>query len=109
MIDWERVAELKDEVGDDDFAEIADLFLAEVEEVVTRLIAVPDIGRLAEDFHFLKGSAINLGFSDFARLCQTGERLAAAGRGAEVGLGELADSFARSRRAFADGAAKQAA
>ena len=36
MIDWERVAELKDEVGDDDFAEIADLFLAEVEEQLAR-------------------------------------------------------------------------
>ncbi len=109
MIDWERVAELKDEVGDDDFAEIADLFLAEVEEVVTRMIASPDVGRLSEDLHFLKGSAINLGFSEFARLCQAGERLAAGGRGAEVGLAELANSFAMSRRAFEDGSARRAA
>ena len=109
MIDWERVAELKAEVGDDDFAEIADLFLAEVEEVVTRMIASPDAGRLSEDLHFVKGSAINLGFSEFARLCQTGERLAAGGRGAEVGLAELADSFAMSRRVFAEGAARRAA
>ena len=78
MIDWERVAELKAEVGDDDFAEIAVLFLAEVEEVVSRLIASPVVERLAEDCHFLKGSAVNLGFTAFARLCQIGERLAAA-------------------------------
>jgi HPt (histidine-containing phosphotransfer) domain-containing protein len=109
MIDWERVEELKAEVGEDDFAEIADLFLAEVEEVVTRLMSAPDVERLAEDCHFLKGSAVNLGFSEFARLCQIGERLAAAGRGAEVGLAELAESFAASRRAFFDGAARRAA
>ena len=109
MIDWERVGELRAEVGEDDFAEIAELFLAEVEEVIDRLVTAPDVQRLSEDCHFLKGSAVNLGFSDFAGLCQDAERLAQAGRGDEVRLADLADSFARSRSAFFDGAARQAA
>ena len=109
MIDWERVGELRAEVGEDDFAEIAELFLAEVEEVVTRLLTAPEADRLAEDCHFLKGSAVNLGFAEFARLCQAGERLAQVGRGAEISISELADSFERSRRAFFEGAAQCAA
>lgn len=109
MIDWERVGELRAEVGEDDFAEIAELFLAEVEEVVNRLMTAPKAESLAEDCHFLKGSAVNLGFADFARLCQAGERLAQVGRGAEIGISDLADNFERSRRAFFDGAAQRAA
>lgn len=109
MIDWQRVDELKSEVGEEDFSEIVDLFLAEVEEVVERFSTSPDPGRLLDDLHFLKGSAVNLGFSEFARLCRSGERLAAEGRGAEVCLAGLAESFARSRGAFGDGAARRAA
>lgn len=109
MIDWERVSELRSEVGEDDFAEITELFLAEVEEVITRLMTAPDVTRLSEDCHFLKGSAVNLGFSEFAGLCQEAERLAQAGRGSEVLLAALADSFDRSRHAFFEDAAKCAA
>jgi histidine phosphotransfer protein HptB len=109
MIDWERVGELRAEVGEDDFAEIADLFLAEVAEVIDRLMTAGVVNDLAEDCHFLKGSAINLGFSEFARLCQDAERLSQAGRGDEVGLAALAESFARSRDAFFHGAARRAA
>ena len=33
MIDWKRVRELRDEIGEEDFSEVVDLFLEEVEEV----------------------------------------------------------------------------
>ena len=34
MIDWSRVNELRDEVGAEDFEEVVELFLEEVEEVI---------------------------------------------------------------------------
>ena len=37
MIDWERVRELRSEIGADDFAEVVEMFLSEADEAVTRL------------------------------------------------------------------------
>ncbi|MDO8328576.1 MAG: Hpt domain-containing protein [Cypionkella sp.] len=79
MIEWERVNELRSEIGDDDFAEVVALFLEEADEVILRLSAATGAKALEADLHFLKGAALNLGFADFAALCQDGERRAAAG------------------------------
>lgn len=79
MIDWLRMSELREEIGQDGFDEVVDVFLEEAEEVVDRLLKaqVPT----HEDLHFLKGSALNLGFVSVAQLCQEGERrLIADGR-----------------------------
>ncbi|MFC4669047.1 Hpt domain-containing protein [Seohaeicola nanhaiensis] len=100
MIEWVRVHQLRDEIGEDDFSEVVDLFLAEVEEVATRLRADPDPARLESDLHFLKGSAMNLGFAHFSALCQQGERCAATGRPAEVNLHEILTGFELSRALF---------
>lgn len=100
MIDWQRVRELRDEVGDDAFAEVVDLFLEEVSEVVDRLRTCPDPDRYEEDLHFLKGSALNLGFDDLGRLCQAGESAAADGRAHEVDLAAVLESYDRSRSHF---------
>ena len=69
MIDWQRVNELRDEVGNDDFPEIVTVFLDEVDEVIARIT----IRITQEDMHFLKGSAWTLGFSDTGTLCREGE------------------------------------
>jgi len=61
---------------------------------------VVDIGA---QLHFLKGSALNLGFADFSDLCHRGEGAAGAGRGAEVNLAEILDCFDRSKVAFLAG------
>ena len=37
MIHWPRVVELRDEVGPEDFDEVVDLFIEEVQEVIERL------------------------------------------------------------------------
>lgn len=74
MIDWDRVAELRDEIGEEDFAEVTELFLDEADEVVSGLSTVADADGLQAALHFLKGSALNLGFRDLAALCQQGER-----------------------------------
>ncbi|MDP1669247.1 Hpt domain-containing protein [Phaeovulum sp.] len=98
MIDWERVAELRDEIGEEGFAEVLELFLDEVEAVVARLGAKPE--RLEDELHFLKGSAWNLGFAAFGAACQDGERMAAAGSGAAVNVQSVVANYASSKAAF---------
>lgn len=63
MIDWDRVTDLHDEVGAEDFEMIVGLFEEEVGEVIARLRADPAVERMEEDLHFLRGSALNLGLS----------------------------------------------
>ncbi|MEJ1991685.1 MAG: Hpt domain-containing protein [Maritimibacter sp.] len=100
MIDWDRVQELKDEIGEEDFAEVAEIFIAEVEEVIDRLKASPDPAKYEEDLHFLKSSSLNLGFSHLASLCQTGERAAASGNADSVDLAPVFASYEASKSAF---------
>ena len=109
MIDWDRLNQLRTEVGEDDFDEVVALFLEEVDEVVARLAANPDPATYEADLHFLKGSALNLGFSDLAALCEAGERAAAAGRARDVRIAPVLDSYARSRRMFEAAAGRAAA
>ena len=74
MIDWARVDALRSEVGDEDFAEIASLFLSELEDTVALLKDLTGDTALSEAFHGLKGSALNLGFADLAGLCAAAEK-----------------------------------
>lgn len=106
MIDWDRLAQLRQEVGPDDFAEVVDLFLEEVDCVTARLALAPDGGRLRDDLHFLKGSALNLGFDAFGRLCQEAER--AAAEGCAPDLAALLRCYAVSREAFVSALAARA-
>nr|WP_091297026.1 Hpt domain-containing protein [Gemmobacter aquatilis] len=100
MIDWERVADLKAEVGVDGFDEVIALFLEETDEVVARLPASGDALQVGRDLHFLKGSALNLGFREMAQLCQDGERKIALGAVEEVDLRALAALYRKSKAAF---------
>lgn len=109
MIDWDRVATLREEVGDDCFDEVVSLFLEEVDAVILRLHTAPDPTRLEGDLHFLKGGALNLGFHDLGLLCQTGERLAASGQAAQVDLQAVIALYAASRQAFLEQAPRAAA
>ena len=103
MIDWDRVESLRQEVGADAFDDIADLFLEEVEPVIERLERAPDPARFEQDLHFLKGSAVNLGFASFGALCQQGERLAATGQAGRIDIAAVIDLYRSSRRVFLDG------
>jgi histidine phosphotransfer protein HptB len=104
MIDWARVTELREEIGDDGFGEVVELFLDEVEDVIRRLATAPDPLRFEDDLHFLKGSAWNLGFRELGRLCQAGERRAADGDNA-IDIAEILASYGRSKDAFVRGLA----
>ena len=100
MIDWTRVSELRDEVGAEDFDEVVELFLEEVEEAIAALRDLTDLSELEPQCHFLKGSALSIGFRDFANLCQAGEAAAAAGHGADVDIAAIVQSYAEAREVF---------
>lgn len=100
MIDWARVRELHDEIGEDGFSAVLDMFLAEVGSVVDRLQDDPNPDRLAMDLHFLKGSVLNLGFTQVASLCHEGEGLAAGGQAAIVDIPEVVRAYDLARQVF---------
>lgn len=102
MIDWQRVAELRDEVGADEFLEVAELFLEEVDEVLASLCDSAEPADLGAKLHFLKGSALNIGFSDMARHCALGEQQAAAGTPEAIDIAILRNVYQTSRKTFLD-------
>ncbi len=100
MIDWQRVQELRQEIGAQEFREVVDMFLEESDEVIAGLRKVPGADDLEEKLHFLKGSALNLGFREVAEMCRQGERLAAGGKAGDFDLPGLLRLYADSRAAF---------
>lgn len=109
MINWGKVRELRDDVGSEDFDDVVEIFLSEVQEVVDRLLINVDLASLEEDLHFLKGSALNLGFTDFSDLCQSGEKLSADGQAAQVDVIEILACYAASKDLFLEGMPTQLA
>lgn len=97
MIDWKRVEELREEIGADGFIEVADMFLDEAEGAVRALVAGLPAEEIAGQLHFLKGSALNLGLSDLAAICQDGERQAAAGQADAIDTAQVAAVWRASR------------
>ena len=107
MINWDRVAELREEVGVDDFAEIIELFLEEVDAIIELLRDGQGLSDLEAHLHFLKGSALNLGFTQFADLCQAGETAAAQGRSDSVDLGAIIPVYDSARAVFLEQSPKR--
>ncbi len=100
MIDWTRVSELRNEIGPEDFAEVAELFLMEVEDTLSRLNMAENTARDMQDLmHFLKGSALNLGFSDLSDICSRAESAAAQGK-LTVDIAHLNSLYRQSRTLF---------
>lgn len=99
MINWPRVKELRQEVGEEDFDEVVELFLEEVEGVISKL-RTGDRGALEQDLHFLKGSAMNLGFDAFSDLCLAGERQSASGAAGSVDLDAVISAYEKSKTQF---------
>lgn len=94
LVNRERLAALRGEIGEDGFEEVVEMFLRESEEVVARL-GGQRAGAMSEaDLHFLKGSALTLGFDDLADLCRQSEA------GVAVQPATLQDVWARSRAAL---------
>lgn len=100
MIDWAQVGTLRDDIGHDEFVEIVEIFLEEVDDVIDRLRSAPDLQTLGDDLHFLKGSALNLGFSAFSNQCQLGETTSSAGHAAQVDVPKILATYDISKAQF---------
>lgn len=103
MIDWNRVRELRDEIGNEDFAEVVQIFLEETDEVSKNIGKESTPQSIESALHFLKGSALNLGFKDLATVCQSSEKAAASGQSDSIDLAQVVKVYERSKIAFAAG------
>lgn len=90
MVDWNRVEELKEELGEDEFPEVIEVFLEEFEETLANLD--PETATPA-DMHFLKGSAATLGFSDTKTLCTEAESQLKQDAEAGIDLGAILAAY----------------
>ncbi|MGI3169757.1 Hpt domain-containing protein [Pseudooceanicola sp. C21-150M6] len=97
MINWDKVQELAEDVGQDAFGEVLELFLSEVE---TALRCLPVSDDIEAAVHFVKGCALNLGFEQLALACATAERLAATGAPDKVDITALDRIYQSSRDLF---------
>lgn len=97
MIDWSKVEELRNKIGVDDFDEVVELFLSEVEDRIDVALTKADSESFEEGLHFLKGSALNLGFDQFAQLCGAGEQQAANGVPFDR-MDEIASAYQNSKK-----------
>jgi len=102
MIDWNRIEELRNDVGEDAVGEVLELFLRETDELTARLEAGKPSDTLESDLHFLKGAALNLGFESLAARCEDGETCARAGGDARGYLPGILDCYRRSRTALTE-------
>ncbi|NNF24228.1 MAG: histidine kinase [Rhodobacteraceae bacterium] len=108
MIEWSTVENLKAEIGAEDFGDVVEVFLEEVEEKLAGLGQTPpeDLGAA---FHFLKGSALYLGFKSMSDHCGAAEAAAKAGNIDQIDIPRTAEIYAQSKTAFQSGMAQRAA
>ncbi len=83
MIDMNRIEELRADLSAEDFAEVFACFISEARETLAQLAPLRDQA-LREALHFLKGGALNIGFTDFALLCQRGLDDSLGGRDPDI-------------------------
>jgi hypothetical protein len=101
VIDWDRVNELRSEVGDDDFADVVTIFLEETGDILASMSGGQTIDSYRANLHLLKGSALNLGFAELAGLCHPVPGAHSDNDGSRARHVErLHDVFQRSRDAF---------
>lgn len=106
VIDWDRVRELHDEIGEEAFEEVLILFVEEVDDALARLRMANAANMRMAEFHFLKGAALNLGLREMADVCGRAERLASEDTPTdEIRAGVLTDfpeAIARLRKVWRD-------
>jgi HPt (histidine-containing phosphotransfer) domain-containing protein len=100
VMDWTRLDELRAEVGDDALGEVLALFLEETDDMALRLAGGGDPATLADDLHFMKGAALNLGFSALADACRRAEAALAADGSGAVDIPAILDCYAAARAAL---------
>jgi HPt (histidine-containing phosphotransfer) domain-containing protein len=88
MIDWDRVAVIRDDLGADGFELVLEIFEEESRLMLNNIAQTAEASVQEADFHRLRGGALNLGCAALADLCRTHEHAARAG--AVVAAAEVA-------------------
>ncbi|MFN4155170.1 MAG: Hpt domain-containing protein [Paracoccaceae bacterium] len=99
MIDWQQVNELKQAIGATAFDTVVTLFLQEADKTTALLAAATTADQISATLHALKGSALNLGFTELAQICQSCEIRADTGE-TDLPLDQVQAAYVRSRAEF---------
>lgn len=100
MINWHRVRDLRKDVGADEFGEIVEIFLSEVEDIASALRAAGNDRDMELHLHALKNAAVNLGFFELSELCQIAEVFASRKQAASVDIRRILWALEASLRLF---------
>jgi HPt (histidine-containing phosphotransfer) domain-containing protein len=100
MIDWERVRILHEDLGEEGFAAVVALYFEETDAAFDRLAAAPTARETEQAFHFLRSSALNMGFARLADICARAERQAAAGNATGEDAEAARTAYAAARTEF---------
>ncbi|WP_412504251.1 Hpt domain-containing protein [Roseovarius sp. SYSU LYC5161] len=100
LIDWNRVSELRSEIGGNDFSDVVALFIEEVEDMLDQFNSATEANDLQAQLHYLKGSALNLGFHAFANACRSAESKVAIEGPAAIDKKEILEGFQQSKSEF---------
>ena len=92
MINWDRINELQEEVGEDDLSEVLALFCEEMEDALVALNS-SRADNMPSQLHFLKGSALTIGLEGLSRLCQEAEAELAADPSASTDIRAIRDAY----------------
>ncbi len=92
MINWDRINELTEEVGEDDLSEVLLLFCEEVEEVLEKLPSA-SANEVPAHLHFLKGSAMNIGLESVSQLCKSEEQRITADPSAQPAVEAIQSAY----------------
>lgn len=95
MIDWHQVAQLRQDIGEDEFNEVAFLILDEIQETLDRMIDSCDPDERIQSCHSLKGLASNIGFTALSCAAAQAERCCGS-----PDLESLRATYKASREAF---------
>ena len=100
MIDWEQVATLQTAVGRDDFSTIMCVFFKEVEEANAQLTMGVTTDQFRDILHFVKGSALSVGFVELSEQCAQAEGNFAGSQQITSFWKEILTSYEKSKEHF---------
>lgn len=100
MLNWTTIKKLHHDIDPEDFDEIVDIFLGEMETEIQALRKDDCTDTIGCRLHFLKGSALNMGFETFSKLCTVGEQGLATPSTSGIDTFEIEECYKKSKTQF---------